>query len=165
MWRPVHRLWSSDKPPCLLLSSRRCLRVVVRVVLRSVIVSTISRKKFIDEELVAMVLEHHDVDSLYGFSSVDSSLDSSFESETHTPAVTLISHRPICRQVGFTSFSTIHTAPAPCILQLYLQNYLYLDNRSFYSIKQCMHGFLRNCSVYVAQQKYKICIYKSAACS
>ena len=66
MWRPVHRLWSSDKPPCLLLSSRRRLRVVVRVVvrvvLRSVIVSTISRKKFIDEKLVAMVLEHHDVD-------------------------------------------------------------------------------------------------------
>ena len=98
------------------------------------------------------------VDSLYGFSSVDSSLDSSFESETHTPAVTLISHRPICRQVGFTSFSTIYTAPAPYLLQLYLQNYLYLDNRSFYSIKQCMHGFLRTCSVYVAQQKYKICI-------
>ena len=84
MWRPVHMLWSSDKPPCLLLSSRRCLRVVVRVVLRSFIVSTTSRKKFIDEELVAMVLEHHDVDSLYGFSSVDSSSDSSFESETHT---------------------------------------------------------------------------------
>ena len=98
------------------------------------------------------------VDSLYGFSSVDSSLDSSFESETHTPAVTLISHRPICRQVGFTSFSTIYTAPAPCILQLYLQNYLYLDNRSFYSIKQCMHGFLRTCSVNVAQQKYMICM-------
>ena len=35
---------------------------------------------------------------------------------------------------------------------------LYLDNRSSYSIKQCMHGFLRTCSVNVAQQKYKICI-------
>ena len=46
--------------------------------------TTMSRKKiFTDEELVAMVLEHHDsnddVDSLYGFS--ESSSDSSFESE------------------------------------------------------------------------------------
>ena len=164
MWRPVHRLWSSDKPPCLLLSSRRRLRVVVRVVLRSVIVSTISRKKFIDEELVAMVLEHHDVDSLYGFSSVDSSLDSSFESETHTSCNPHITQTYLPASRFHQLQHHIHSA-APCILQLYLQNYLYLDNRSFYSIKQCMHGFLRTCSVYVAQQKYKICIYMSAACS
>ena len=43
---------------------------------RCVIVATMSRKKITDEELVSMVLEHHDsdddVDSLYGFSSVES---------------------------------------------------------------------------------------------
>ena len=53
--------------------------------------------------------------------------------------------------------NTVCRAESPYILQLSLQNYLYLDNRSSYSIKQCMHGFLRTCSVNVAQQKYKIC--------
>lgn len=137
------------------------------VVPRCVIVATMSRKKITDEELVAMVLEHYDsdddVDSLYGFSSVESSSYSSFESEyrnahtrgkpqyiTHSALPASRFHQPRC-------FITSYTAAAPCILQFYLQNYLYLDNRSSYSIKQCMHGFLKTCSVNVAQQKYKIC--------
>ena len=81
--------------------------------------------------------------------------------ETHTPAVNLIiSHSPLLPASRFRQprcLSTSYTAAAPCILQLSLQNYLYLDNRSSYSIKQCMHGFLSTCSVNVAQQKYKIC--------
>ena len=72
-----------------------------------------SRKKiFTDEELVAMVLEHHDsnddVDSLYGFS--ESSSDSSFESEgIETPEPDPIpggssdTQRTRQRQGGFTS--------------------------------------------------------------
>ena len=49
-----------------------CGAVSRRVVGRSILISTMSRKKLTDE-LVAMVLEHHDsddnFDSLYGFSS------------------------------------------------------------------------------------------------
>ena len=66
--------------------------MVLSITRRSVIVLIVSSKKFTDEELVALVLENHDsdddVDSLYGFSSVESSSDSSFESEVNleTPA-------------------------------------------------------------------------------
>jgi len=78
---------SRDKPPCLPLSPRRCLCVLLRVVRRSVIVSTMSRKNLTDEELIAMVHEHHDsddnVDSLYGFSSSDSSESSNTSCKPH----------------------------------------------------------------------------------
>ena len=74
----------------------------------------------------------------------------SYTHTTHTPASRRF-HQTRC-------FSSRYRSAAPCILQLSLQNYLYQDNHLSYSIKQCMYGFLRTCSVNVAQQKYKICI-------